>query len=93
MPRKQLSEPAAPRVRTVGQIEQSHSGLSGRMRAWIYRADHGDPEFATLRPAIIRIGRSVLIDEGLFLAFLREKSLQAPAPARNPDGRAGKAAA
>ncbi|MFO1306610.1 MAG: hypothetical protein U1F54_23040 [Burkholderiales bacterium] len=60
------------------------------MRSWIYRADRGDPEFATLRPAIIRIGRSVLIDETHFRRFLVERSLQPPSQARNPDGRAGR---
>jgi hypothetical protein len=70
-------------VCSVLQIEQRHPGLQGRMRGWIHRADSGDPEFAGLRRAVIRVGRSVLIDELRFVEFLRQRSLIPPAPPRN----------
>jgi hypothetical protein len=67
---------------TVKQIEERNPGVQGRLRAWIHRADRGDPEFAGLRVAIIRVGRSVLVDELRFVEFLRQRSLIPPAPDR-----------
>jgi hypothetical protein len=67
---------------TVQQIEERHPGVRGRLRAWIHRADSGDPEMAWLRLAIIRIARSVLIDELRFTEGLRQRSLIPPAPNR-----------
>jgi hypothetical protein len=67
---------------TVRQIEERHPGVSGRLRAWIHRADAGDPELAGLRRAVIRVGRSVLIDELRFVEFLRQRSVIPPAPSR-----------
>src|SRR5947207_1515526 len=48
---------------TVPQIEEKHPALKGRMRTWIHRADCGDPEFAWLRIAVVRIGRSVFVSD------------------------------
>lgn len=67
---------------SVKQIEERHPGVQGRMRAWIHRADAGDPNFAGLQRAVIRVGRSVLIDELRFTEFLRQRSLIPPAPGR-----------
>jgi hypothetical protein len=59
---------------TINQIEERNPGVKGRMRSWIHRADRGDPEFAGLRHAIIRVGRSVLVDELRFIEFLRQRA-------------------
>jgi hypothetical protein len=67
---------------TVQQIEQRHPGVQGRLRAWIHRADRGDPALAGLRRAVIRVGRTVLVDELRFVEFLRQRSLIPPAPNR-----------
>jgi hypothetical protein len=67
---------------TVRQVEERHPGLQGRVRAWIHRADAGDPNFAGLQTAIIRVGRSVLVDELRLVEFLRQRSQIPPAPSR-----------
>ena len=87
------SRPTAPRPRqppaekplcavTVKQLEERQPGTAGRVRGWIHRADAGDAAFAWLRPAVIRIGRSVLIDELRFVEGLRQRSEILPAPDR-----------
>ena len=85
-PRKLLPRPPLGETQivacTVKQIEQKHPGVSGRLRAWIHRADAGDPEVAGLRLAVMRIGRTVLIDELRFVEFLRQRSVIPPAPDR-----------
>jgi len=70
------------RALTVNQIETAHPGTKGRVRGWIHRADSGDPEFAWLRQAVIRIGRSVFVDELRFVEGLRQRSVIPPAPDR-----------
>ena len=72
---------------TVPQIEQKHPALKGRMRTWIHRADCGDPEFAGLRIALVRIGRSVFISDEYFRRFIENNRAMSPAPSRN-DGAA-----
>jgi len=67
---------------TVAQVEQKHPGVQGRLRQWIHRADAGDANFAGLRTAVIRVGRSVLVDELRFVEFLRQRSEIPPAPDR-----------
>ena len=67
---------------TVKQEEAKHPGVQGRLRAWIHRADAGDPALALLKLAIIRVGRSVLIDDLRFTEFLRQQSIIPPAPSR-----------
>lgn len=67
---------------TVKQIEERNPGVAGRLRGWIHRADSGDAEFAWLRLAVIRVGRSVLIDELRFIDGLRQRSAIPPAPDR-----------
>ena len=67
---------------TVKQLEARQPGIAGRVRGWIHRADAGDAAFAWLRPAVIRIGRSVLIDELRFVEGLRQRTEIPPAPDR-----------
>lgn len=71
-----------PLLCSVEQIEARQPALAGRMRMWIHRADNGDPNFAWLRVCIIRVGRSVLIDEAKLLESLSRLAGAAPAPAR-----------
>jgi len=80
-PRPALGETQL-RALTVKQIEAAHPGVQDRLRSWIHRADSGDPEFAGLRHAVIRVGRSVLVDELRFVEFLRQRSLIPPSPDR-----------
>jgi len=75
---------------TVAQLEERHPGVKGRVRGFILRADLNAPDYAGLRDAIIRLGRSVYIDEVRFLAWLRMLAGAPPEPSRNPHGRAGK---
>jgi len=79
---------AAPPLRalTVGQLEVAHPGVTGRIRTWIKRADAGDPAFVSLRHAIARVGRVVLIDEVKFREFLYQRTAAPPAAPRNPTG-------
>lgn len=58
--------PPAIRLQTVPQTEKTHPGVERRLRMWMHRADSGDPDFAWLRPCIVRVGRSVFIDDVLF---------------------------
>lgn len=67
---------------TVKQLELRHPGVQGRVRSWIHRADAGDANFAGLRTAVIRVGRSVLVDELRFVEFLRQRSEIPPSPDR-----------
>lgn len=68
---------------TVPQIEQKHPALKGRVRTWIHRADCGDPEFAGLRLAIVRVGRSVFLSDDYFRRFIENHRAMEPAPRRN----------
>ena len=73
------------RVLTVAQAEAKHPGFEGRLRSYIHRADCGDPEFAGLRIAIIRIGRSVFLSEEFLNLFIEDRrGGGTPAPARSP---------
>ncbi len=81
------------RLLTVAQLEAAHPAINGRLRSWILRSDLNDPDYAGLQGAIIRLGRSVYVDEVLFLAWLRSRSGLPAARPRNPRGRGGKAAA
>lgn len=94
-----MSQPKFARVRpplgatqlvalTVKQVEMRHPGVQGRLRAWIHRADAGDANFAGLRPAVIRVGRSVLVDELRFVEFLRQRSEIPPSPDRRAGAKA-----
>ncbi len=77
---------------TVAQIEEKHPGLKGRVRGIIFRADFNDPDYGGFREAVIRLGRSVYIDEVPFLVALRAHAGHPPARARSPHGRGGNAA-
>ena len=79
-------EPPPLRLFTVNQLEAAHPGVAGRVRGWIKRADAGDPAFIALRRAVVRVGRSVLLDEIKFRDFCYQRSAAPPTPGRNPEG-------
>jgi hypothetical protein len=70
---------------TVEQIEERHPGVKGRLRQWIHRADAGDPAYAWLKFCVIRIERSVLLDEVRFRDSLYQRTAIPAAPSRPPD--------
>jgi hypothetical protein len=82
-----LDPPPAMRLLTVEQIEQTHPALKGRIRAWIHRADASDPDFAGLRLAVVRVGRSIFVDEVRLREFLYQRSAMPPAPSRREGSR------
>jgi hypothetical protein len=75
---------------TVAQFEDRHPATKGRLRRWILHADAGCAGFDGLRGGVIRIGRSVMLDEASVLQWLNSHAGQPPSSARNPHGRAGK---
>jgi len=87
--RHRLEENPPPplRVLTLPQVEEANPGLRGRMRDWVKRAYADDPDFAWLKFCIIRIGRSLYIDEVRFRDSLHQRTALPPAPARNPEGK------
>lgn len=87
-PRAPVAE-APLRAFTVQQVEDLHPGVKGRLRQYIFRAGAGHPDYAWLKPAILRVGRTVLIDEPLFAAGLRQRSGKSPAPDRRGGSRDG----
>lgn len=78
------------RLLTVRQTEDAHPAFKGRLRTFILHADLNAPDYAGLRDAVIRLGRSVYIDEGRFLSWLHTRRGAPPAAPRNPHGRGGK---
>ena len=70
------------RVFTIDQIEAEHPGLKGRIRQWIARADASDPDFRWLKLAVIRVGRSVFVDDVKFRDGLHQRAAMPPAPSR-----------
>jgi hypothetical protein len=70
------------RAYSVDQIEAEHPGTKGRLRQWIKRADAGDPDFAWLKFCVIRVGRSVLIDDIRFRDSLYQRTAIPAAPSR-----------
>jgi hypothetical protein len=82
--RHRLEESPPPPVRaySIEQIEAEHPGIRGRLRTCIHRADSGDPELSWLRFCVIRIGRSVLIDEVRFRDSLYQRTAIPAAPSR-----------
>ena len=84
-PRRHFLEDNPPpplRAYSIAQIEARHPGVKGRLRQWIYRADAGDADFAWLKFCVIRVGRSVLIDEVRFRDSLYQRTAIPAAPAR-----------
>ena len=77
-----IDPPPAMRLLSVGQIEEAHPALKGRLRQWIHRADARDPDFAGLSLAVVRVGRSIFIDEVRLREFLYQRSAMPPAPSR-----------
>ena len=84
--RHQLEEHPPPPMRafSIDQIEDEHPGVKGRLRQWIKRADAGDPEFAWLKFCVIRVARSVLIDDVRFRDSLHQRTAIPAAVPRNP---------
>lgn len=85
--RHRLEENPPPPIRafSVDQMEAEHPGIKGRLRQWIHRADAGDPDFAWLKFCIIRVGRSVLIDEVRFRDSLYQRTAIPASPSRRSD--------
>ncbi len=75
---------------TVAQFEEKHPATKGRMRQWIMRADLNLPDFAGLSEAVVRVGRSVILDESCVLKWLESRKGQPKSKARNPHGCVGK---
>jgi hypothetical protein len=74
----------------IQQFEERHPGTKGRMRHYILHADSGCAGYEGLRSCVIRIGRSVMLDEAGVLEWLATHSGQPASPPRNPHGRTGK---
>jgi hypothetical protein len=87
--RHRLEENPPPPIRalTIDQIESNNPGLKGRVRTWIKRADAGDPGFAWLKFCVIRVERSIFIDEIRFRDSLHQRTALPAAPSRR-DGKA-----
>src|SRR5438552_3307484 len=81
--RLEESPPPPLRAYSIDQIEAEHPGIKGRLRHWIHRADADDPAFAWLKFCIIRVGRSVLIDEVRFRDSLYQRTAIPAARPRN----------
>jgi hypothetical protein len=82
--RHRLDENPPPPMRalSIDQIEAEHPGTKGRLRTWIKRADAGDAEFAWLKFCVIRVARSVLIDDVRFRDSLYQRAAIPAAPSR-----------
>jgi hypothetical protein len=82
--RHRLEEHPPPPIRafSVDQIETLHPGIKGRLRTWIKRADAGDPAFAWLKLCVIRVERSVFIDEVRFRDSLHQRTAIPAGPSR-----------
>src|SRR5690242_4372273 len=80
--RPHLDEVPAVRLQTVEQVESRHPALAGRLRHWIHKADAGHPSFIGLRRAVVRIGRSLFINEFALDDWLSQRAAMPPAPSR-----------
>jgi hypothetical protein len=88
MPAKTVERPEI-RLLTVEQSEDKHQALKGKLRTWIHRADAGDADYVALRRAIVRVGRSVFLNDVALTEFFYQRSSMPPAPSRrNDDDRA-----
>jgi hypothetical protein len=75
------------RVCTVEQEEAEHPGLKGKLRDWNKQAYAGNPDYAWFTLCIIRVGRTVLIDDVRLRDMLYQRTALPPAPPRNPEGK------
>lgn len=91
VPDKSGEPEASTRLLTKKQLAERHPALAGRIPHFVVRADRGDPDYVGLRRAIVRIGRSVYIDEPPFEHWLNTLRGAAPDQPRNPHGRGGAA--
>jgi hypothetical protein len=85
-----LGKRVAGPILTVSQIEDKHPALQGRMRGYIMRADLGLSNYEGLSVAVIRVGRTVMLDESAVLHWLESRTQQPKSRPRNPHGRVGK---
>jgi len=85
-----IDPPPPMRMLTVDQTEEAHPAFKGRLRAWIHRADANDPDFTGLSLAVVRVGRSIFIDDVRFREFLYQRSAMPPAPSRRDGVRTAK---
>ena len=72
-------------LETITQVEQRVPALAGKLRTWVHRADCGDPVFALLKQAIVRIGRRTWISRTHFNDFLNAYRGAPPVPPNNPN--------
>jgi hypothetical protein len=71
------------RLLTCDQVEEAHPAFNKqKLRTLISKADNGDPNFADFKAAIVRVGRSVFIDDVRFRAILSARRNLPPAPSR-----------
>jgi hypothetical protein len=82
--RHRLEEHPPPPIsaHSIDQIEAKHPGVKDRLRQWIKRSDSDDPDYAWLKFCVIRVGRTVLIDEVRFRDSLYQRTAMPPAPSR-----------
>ena len=70
------------RLLTVSQAEDKHPAMQGKARDWIRRADAGNPDYVSLRRAIVRVGRSVFLNDYALTEFFYQRSAMPPASSR-----------
>jgi len=87
--RTQVEPASAVRLLTIQQTEARHPALSGRLRSWIHKADAGHPDYLGLRRAIVRVGRSLFLNEIALDEWLAQCSAMPPAPSRNSRSQCG----
>jgi hypothetical protein len=75
---------------TVAQFEERQPATKGKLRSWIGKADKRQDGFDGLRRHVIRVGRSVMLDEAGVMSWLASLSDRSPAVPRNPNGCKGK---
>jgi hypothetical protein len=80
--RPYVDPPPLVRLQTVQQTEERHPALRGRLRSWIHKGDAGIPEYIGLRRAIVRVGRSLFINEIALDEWLAQRSAMPPARPR-----------
>ena len=77
-----VNPPPPMRLFSIDQTEAEHRGLEGRLRTWIKRADAGDPDYTWLKLCVVRVGRSLFIDDIRFRDSLYQRTAMPPALSR-----------
>ncbi len=80
--RPYVDQPPPVRLLTCDQTEAGHPALKGRLHQWVHRADAGHPDFIGMRRAIVRVGRSLFINEFALAEWLAQRAAMPPAPSR-----------